>query len=59
MSTYHKGEKITDYYKLEDEIGRYILQTLIFDSYRGSFAIVKSGVNKKTGERVAIKIIER
>ena len=27
--------------------------------FRGSFAIVKSGVNKKTGERVAIKIIER
>jgi hypothetical protein len=27
--------------------------------YRGSFAIVKSGVNKKTGERVAVKIIER
>ena len=26
---------------------------------RGSFAIVKSAVNKKTGERVAIKIIER
>ena len=23
MSIYHKGEKITDYYKLEDEIGRY------------------------------------
>jgi hypothetical protein len=23
MSTYHKGEKLTDYYKLEDEIGRY------------------------------------
>ena len=23
MSTYHKGEKITDYYKLEEEIGRY------------------------------------
>lgn len=47
MSAYHKGEKITDYYKLEDELGR------------GSFAIVKGGVNKKTGEKVAIKIIDR
>lgn len=47
MSTYHKGEKISDFYKIEDELGR------------GSFAIVKSGVNKKTGERVAIKIIDR
>lgn len=27
--------------------------------YRGSFAIVRSGVNKKTGANVAIKIIER
>jgi hypothetical protein len=26
---------------------------------RGSFAIVRSAVNKKTGERVAIKIIDR
>lgn len=26
---------------------------------RGSFAIVKKAVNKKTGEHVAIKIIER
>ena len=22
MSTYHKGEKISDYYKIEDELGR-------------------------------------
>ena len=28
-------------------------------SYRGSFAIVRSAVNKKTGEKVAIKIIDR
>lgn len=47
MSTYHREEKITDKYKLEDELGR------------GSFAIVKSAVNKKTGEKVAIKIIDR
>jgi serine/threonine protein kinase len=47
MSIYHKGEKISDFYKFEDEIGR------------GSFAVVKSGVHKKTGEKVAIKIIER
>ena len=47
MSTYHKGEKITDYYKLEDELGR------------GSFAIVRQGINKTTGEKVAIKIFEK
>jgi len=22
MSTYHKGEKISDYYKIEEELGR-------------------------------------
>jgi hypothetical protein len=22
MSTYHKGEKITDYYKMEEELGK-------------------------------------
>jgi serine/threonine protein kinase len=44
---YHKGEKIRDFYKLEDELGR------------GSFAIVRQGINRKTGERVAIKIFER
>lgn len=47
MSVYRKGERITDFYKIEDEIGR------------GSFAVVKEGVNKKTGDRVAIKIIEK
>jgi serine/threonine protein kinase len=47
MSVYHKGDKISDYYKFEDEIGR------------GSFAIVKGAVNRKTGEKVAIKIIEK
>ena len=31
----------------------------LLDLYRGSFAIVRSGVNKKTGANVAIKIIER
>jgi calcium/calmodulin-dependent protein kinase I len=47
MSIYHKGEKITDFYKIEDELGA------------GSFAVVRSGVNKVTGEEVAIKIIDR
>jgi calcium/calmodulin-dependent protein kinase I len=47
MSIYHKGEKITDYYKIEDELGA------------GSFAIVKYGVHKVTGLEVAIKIINR
>lgn len=37
-----------------------LMLSRIYDLYhRGSFAIVKSGVNKKTGERVAIKIIDR
>ncbi len=56
MSTYHKGEKITDYYKMEEELGRYFHHNQYF---RGSFAIVRSAINKKTGEKVAIKIIER
>lgn len=47
MSLYHKDEKITDYYKFEDELGA------------GSFAVVKSAINKKTGELVAVKIINR
>jgi hypothetical protein len=64
MSTYHKGEKISDYYKLEDELGRYYKYnycplSYLMIIYRGSFAIVKSAVNKKTGEKVAIKIIAR
>ena len=29
------------------------------DDCRGSFAIVKGAINKKTGERVAVKIIDR
>ena len=56
MSTYHKGEKITNFYKIEEELGRY---KICYNVYRGSFAIVKGGVNKKTGEKVAIKIIDR
>ena len=47
MESYHKGEKITDHYKFEEELGA------------GSFAVVKSAVNKKTGELVAVKIINR
>jgi len=47
MSIFHKGEKITDYYKIEQEIGQ------------GSFAVVSSAVNKTTGEKVAIKIFEK
>jgi serine/threonine protein kinase len=30
-----------------------------FAVYRGSFATVKRAVNKKTGEKVAIKIISK
>jgi hypothetical protein len=32
--SYHKGEKIKDYYKIENEIGR------------GSFAVVRQGINR-------------
>lgn len=38
---------ITDYFKIEGDLGQ------------GSFATVKGGVNKKTGEKVAIKIIQK
>lgn len=39
------SRNITDFYKLEGDLGS------------GSFAIVKRATNKKTGEKVAIKII--
>lgn len=42
-----RNEKITDTYKIEEEIGR------------GSYAVVKEATNKKTGQKVAIKIIEK
>lgn len=47
MSTYHKGEDITDFYQFEEELGS------------GSFAIVKRAINKETGQEVAVKIIDR
>ena len=47
MAVYHKGEKITDFFKMEEELGR------------GSFAIVYSAINKSTGERVAVKVFEK
>lgn len=47
MSIYHKDDKITDYYKFEEELGA------------GSFAVVKSAINKTTGELVAVKIVDR
>jgi serine/threonine protein kinase len=46
MSVYHKGVKITEQYKLEDELGR------------GSFAIVMAATNKNTGQKVAVKVFE-
>jgi len=47
MSIYHKGENITDYYQIEDELGA------------GSFGVVRLATNKSTGEEVAVKIIDR
>ena len=47
MLVYHKNESISDFYKVEGELGR------------GSFAIVHKGVHKETGERVAIKIFDK
>jgi serine/threonine protein kinase len=47
MAIYHKGESISDYYKVHEELGR------------GSFAIVHCGINRETGERVAIKVFNR
>ena len=47
MLVYHRNESVSDYYKLEEELGR------------GSFAIVHSGVHKETGERVAVKVFDK
>mmetsp|Transcript_33564 Transcript_33564/g.38568 ORF Transcript_33564/g.38568 Transcript_33564/m.38568 type:complete len:127 (+) Transcript_33564:45-425(+) len=47
MSLYHKDEKISDFYKLEEELGA------------GSFAVVKKAVHKMTGQAYAVKIINR
>ena len=62
FSNYHKG-KITEKYRLDEELGRYLiyffLVIILKSTYRGSFAIVKNAVNKKTGDKVAIKIIDR
>ena len=45
--SYHKGEQIRESYKIEEELGR------------GSFAVVHRGINRMTGEEVAIKIITK
>jgi serine/threonine protein kinase len=47
MSIINRDDKVFDIYKVEDEIGR------------GSFAVVREGTHKKTGQKVAIKIIEK
>jgi len=47
MLAYHKNNSFSEFYKLEDELGR------------GSFAVVHRGVHKDTGERVAIKIFDK
>lgn len=35
------------------------MNTINHDYSRGSFSIVKCAINKKTGQRVAVKIIHR
>ena len=45
--SYHKNEDINNFYALEEELGR------------GSFAVVCRGVNRETGEEVAIKIFDK
>ncbi len=52
-----KSSLITISLRMRSE-GNHIL-SLNLIIIRGSFAIVKSAVNKKTGEKVAVKIIER
>jgi len=47
MATLRKGEFIKDFYKIDKVLGK------------GSFAVVKKGINKETGKEVAIKVIER
>jgi serine/threonine protein kinase len=47
MSIFRKGEIITDFYSIYEQLGE------------GSFSIVKEAVNRSTGERVALKIIKK
>ena len=44
---YHKNENIRDHFILEEELGR------------GSFALVCRGINRETGEEVAVKIFDK
>jgi len=46
VSEYSPGD-IADHYNISDEIGR------------GSFSVVKRGVNKKSGKEYAIKCIQK
>ena len=47
MSIFRKGENITDFYSIYEQLGQ------------GSFSIVKEAANKSTNERVALKIIKK
>jgi len=51
-----KDEKIDKYYKLEEVLGE--LEYYV-ELRRGSFAVVKRAIRKKTGEEVAVKIFKR
>ena len=47
MSVYHQGERISDHYKFEEEVGR------------GANGIVKKAIHREKGDRVAVKIINK
>lgn len=47
MSIFRKGDNITDFYSIYEQLGQ------------GSFSIVKEAVNRSTNERVALKIIKK
>lgn len=44
-----KSKNITDFYKIEADLGQYIFFLTLLSLFRGSFAVVKLAYNKKTG----------
>ncbi len=45
--SYHSDKKIKDYYKMEEELGR------------GTFAIVRKAIHRKTGLEYAVKEFDK
>lgn len=52
-------EQLTDYYTMTAEVlGKYVACDSCIH-FRGYFAVVKVGIDKKTGNKVAIKVIDK